>query len=82
MASTVLATNVSATLPPPGMLNVPHEGDVAPAAGSTVAVRVAPPASTGAVLLAYVMFGFAGSTSESDTPVAVLLLAALATVIV
>ncbi len=78
----VLAANVSATLAPPGMLNVPHAGEVAPTAGSTVAVRVAPPASTGAVLLAKLMAGFAGSASARVTPVAVLLPAAFATVIV
>ncbi len=82
VAAAVFATNVSATLPPPGMSNVPHEGDVAPTVGSALAVRVAPPESTGAVLLAKARSGFAGSTSESATPVAVLLFAALATVMV
>ncbi|MBK7660959.1 MAG: hypothetical protein IPJ28_18435 [Betaproteobacteria bacterium] len=41
----VCAWNVMATEPPPGMEKVPHEGVVAPGAGSTTAVRVAPPAS-------------------------------------
>ena len=66
-----LALKVIVTLPLGGMLNVPHVGEVAPAVGSTMAVRVAPPTSTGAVLEAKLKP--VGSASLIVTPVAVLL---------
>ena len=66
-----LALKVIATLPPAGMLKVPQVGAVAPTAGLLIAVRVAPPASTGVVFEAKVKP--VGNTSLISTPVAVLL---------
>ena len=67
----ILATNVIATLLLGGILKVPQVGDVAPIAGSIVAVRVAVPPSTGKVFEAKVKP--VGSTSLIATPVAALL---------
>ena len=66
-----LATNVIATLLLGGILKVPQVGAVAPTAGLLIAVRVAPPASTGAMFEAKVKP--VGNTSLISTPVAVLL---------
>ena len=61
--------NETATEPPAGMLKAPQLGEVAPAAGFEIEVRVAPPASTTESVVARLSGD--GSASESTAPVAV-----------
>src|SRR5262245_6697349 len=78
----VFARNVSATLPPPGIVNDDHAGEVAPTVGSVVVGLVAPPARLTVRLLRNVMLGLAGRTSVIVTPPAAPRPARLLTVIV
>ena len=75
-------TNVIATLPPPGIVKLPHEGVGDAATGFNVVGRVEPPPSTIDDVLAKVMLGFAGKVSATTALDAGLLPAAFDTVIV
>src|ERR1700688_2216729 len=78
----MFATKVIATLPPPGMVKLPHEGVGDAAAGFNTEGRVEPPPSTIDDVLAKVMLGFAGKVSARTALDAALLPAAFDTVIV
>ena len=70
MAAATLTVKVTVTEAPPGIEKVPQEGDMAPGAGLTAAVRVAPPASTTEVVAAKLKLGLLGRVSLTITPVA------------